>query len=154
MAVQHRALWTWFIILIFLILLVLRLDEQTGWPWFIVFIPMWLYDSILFLYLIFNMIIHCKNGHDATPMRVSDLLVRKIWYICGVLMKLAFQIMLCLKLESTEGDDFDIPTYYLMLPLWIWLPVTIIDMLVILCTRKYQDYHTFQSYRGRNHSDY
>ena len=74
MAFHHRALWTWFIILIFLILLVLRLDEQTGWPWFIVFIPMWLYDAILFLYLMFNMIMHCKNG------RQEGSLTRKIWW--------------------------------------------------------------------------
>ena len=65
-------------------------------------------------------------------------------------MKLAFQIMLCLKLER---NDFDIPTYYLMVPVWIWLPVTILDLLVILCTRKYRDYHNFQSHRGGGRSD-
>lgn len=69
MAVLHRALFTWFNILIFLILLVLRLDQRIQWNWFIVFIPMWLYDNNLLIYIVFNMISHCKNGHD----RVSSL---------------------------------------------------------------------------------
>ncbi|XP_076178907.1 transmembrane protein 60 [Ptiloglossa arizonensis] len=61
MAVVHRALFTWFILLIFLILLDLRLDQRIQWNWFIVFIPMWLYDHILLIYRVFNMISHCKN---------------------------------------------------------------------------------------------
>ena len=60
MAVLHRALCTWFVCLIFLILLVLRLDERTRWSWFIVFIPMWLYDGILIVYLAFEMITYCR----------------------------------------------------------------------------------------------
>lgn len=75
MAVLHRALFTWFNLLIFLILLVLRLDHRIQWNWFIVFIPMWLYDSILLIYILFNMISHCKNGHD----RASSLR-RKVRY--------------------------------------------------------------------------
>ena len=54
MAVLHRALCTWFVCLIFLILLVLRLDERTRWSWFIVFIPMWIYDAVLLIYLLLN----------------------------------------------------------------------------------------------------
>lgn len=61
MAVLHRALFTWFNLLIFLILLVLRLDSRIEWNYFIVFIPMWIYDNILLIYIIFNMISHCKN---------------------------------------------------------------------------------------------
>ena len=64
MAVLHRALFTWFICLMFLILLVLRLDERVRWSWFIVFIPLWLYDSILLIYLIFSMVSHCRTSHD------------------------------------------------------------------------------------------
>lgn len=64
MAVLHRALFTWFNLLIFLILLVLRLDQRIQWNWFIVFIPMWLYDNILLIYVTFNMILFCKNAHD------------------------------------------------------------------------------------------
>lgn len=129
MAVLHRALCTWFICLIFLILLVLRLDERTGWSWFIVFIPMWLYDSILLLYLIFNMVTHCKNRHD----RSLRFMRRKIWYFVCAVLKLAAQIMLCLKLENANNKGFDIPLYYIMIPLWIMLPVTCVDVFITLC---------------------
>ncbi|CAB0038867.1 unnamed protein product [Trichogramma brassicae] len=64
MAVLHRALFTWFNLLIFLILLVLRLDHRIQWNWFIVFIPMWLYDNILLVYIAFHMILSCKNTHE------------------------------------------------------------------------------------------
>ena len=83
MAVLHRALCTWFICLIFLILLVLRLDERTRWSWFIVFIPMWLYDSILLLYLTFNLVRHCKRPHN----RNFKSMRRKIWYVHTVQLK-------------------------------------------------------------------
>ena len=95
MAVLHRALCTWFICLIFLILLVLRLDNRTRWSWFIVFIPMWLYDSVLLLYLTFNLVTHCKRPHN----RTFKSLRRKIWNLTCALLKLVAQIMLCLKLE-------------------------------------------------------
>lgn len=125
MAVLHRALFTWFICLIFLILLVLRLDERTRWSWFIVFIPMWLYDSILLLYIVFNMITYCKNNHG----RSFRSMRRKIWYFTCAVLKLSAQIMLCLKLERMA----EIKLYYLMIPLWLMLPTTAIDVFVALC---------------------
>ena len=125
MAVLHRALFTWFICLIFLILLVLRLDERTRWSWFIVFIPMWLYDSMLLLYIVFNMITYCKNGHG----RSFRSMRRKIWYFTCAVLKLSAQIMLCLKLEGIA----EIKLYYLMIPLWLMLPTTAIDVFVALC---------------------
>ena len=154
MAVLHRALCTWFICLIFLILLVLRLDGRTTWSWFIVFIPMWLYDSILLLYLTLNLVIHCKRPTN----RTFHAMRRKIWWViilfhlkrilnkmfqlkqyiyfflfrnltCAIL-KLVAQIMLCLKLElenSTNHPDFKLPLYYVMIPIWIILPVALVD---------------------------
>ena len=77
MAVLHRALCTWFVCLIFLILLVLRLDERTRWSWFIVFIPMWIYDAVLLIYLLINLITHCKHRHDNE--RSWRTMYRKIW---------------------------------------------------------------------------
>lgn len=61
MATLHRALFAWFNVLIFMILLALRLDQKIQWNWFIVFIPLWLYDNFLLIYIVFNMISHCKN---------------------------------------------------------------------------------------------
>ncbi len=130
MTVLHRALCTWFICLIFLILLVLRLDERTRWSWFIVFIPMWLYDSILLLYLTFNLVTHFKRGHN-NRNNIRGLR-RRIWNLVCALLKLVAQIMLCLKLENKDNPDFQLPLYFVMIPLWVILPVTIVDVFVIL----------------------
>lgn len=124
MAVLHRALFTWFVLLVFLILIVLRLDSRTNWNWFIVFIPLWVYDSILLIYLFFNMMSHWKNGHD----RLSNSVQRKICYLFAIILKLASQIMLCLKLNSS----FEISTYYVLTPLWILLPLLMIDVFFTL----------------------
>ncbi len=148
MAVLHRALCTWFVCLIFVVLLCLRLDERTRWSWFIVFIPMWLYDGLLLIYLVFEMVTIRKSPRvSATLWNVR----RKAWYLACVLLKLATQIMVCIKLENmgsgssvgqadaaaaaASGDSaasspLDIPLYYIMIPLWIVLPITIVDLFV------------------------
>ena len=161
MAVLHRALCTWFVCLIFLILLVLRLDERTRWSWFIVFIPMWLYDGVLIVYLAFEMVTYCRapggpggryspslstwiwfkisfplNHHNfissVIPLHhcraAARYVRRKAWYLACAAMKLAIQIMICLKLENLGNGALDIPLYYIMIPLWIMLPVTIADL--------------------------
>merc|ERR1711862_1037329 len=92
----------------------------------IVFIPMWIYDSILLLYLTLNLVIHCKRPTN----RTFHAMRRKIWNLTCAILKLVAQIMLCLKLElenSTNHPDFKLPLYYVMIPIWIILPVALVD---------------------------
>ncbi|XP_064111914.1 transmembrane protein 60-like [Macrobrachium nipponense] len=125
MAMLHRALFTWFLLLVFLILLALRLDQRTKWNWFIVFIPMWFYDAILLIYISIKMINECRTAvggsggshHRTAHQRVSAILQR-VWPVCAVILKMAFMVILCLKLES-KSDSF--PSYHVLLPLWILL---------------------------------
>ena len=114
MAVLHRALFTWFICLMFLILLALRLDKRVRWSWFIVFIPLWLYDTMLLIYLVFSMISHCRSSRD----RWEKTIFRKIWNIFIVLQLIAAQIMLCIKLDD---NGIEIPLFYVMIPVWLVL---------------------------------
>ncbi|KAF0295405.1 Transmembrane protein 60 [Amphibalanus amphitrite] len=94
MAVLHRALVTWFLSLVFLILLVLRLDGRTQWNWFIVFIPLWLLDSLLLLYSLAVLVSPCRSGVDRWR-RLSGT----VCSATAVLLKLCFQICLCLHLQ-------------------------------------------------------
>lgn len=64
MTVNYRALLTWFILLAFLILIVLRLDDKLAWNWFIVLIPMWLLDMTIVIYIAVFMIRQCMSGID------------------------------------------------------------------------------------------
>ncbi|GAB6018676.1 Transmembrane protein 60 [Chamberlinius hualienensis] len=179
MAVLHRALFTWFLLLIFMILVVLRLDEKTSWNWFIVFIPMWIFDSVLLAYVLLKLITHCKQLHQKQQLQSRDLntgpfpippipgaintgtgssgtsdsvyisatlarrgrfnrntsaavaIKRRLMYLCGILVKIAFQAILCLKLENFQ----ELSLYYVFVPLWIVLISTSVDVfgdLVIL----------------------
>ena len=120
MAVLHRALFSWFICLMFLILLALRLDKRVRWSWFIVFIPLWLYDTILLVYLVFSMISHCRSSRD----RSQKTIIRKIWNIVLVVLQLiAAQIALCIKLDD---NGIQIPLFYVMIPVWIILSTSTI----------------------------
>ncbi|KAK7872838.1 hypothetical protein R5R35_006710 [Gryllus longicercus] len=125
MAVLHRALFTWFVFLVFLILLVLRLDMRTQWNWFIVFIPLWIYDFILIVYVIVNIVSSCRNVHD----RIWNPLRNKGWYALGIVLKMASQIMLCLKLQN---PTWPVSVYGIMVPLWILLPALLTDVFITL----------------------
>jgi len=124
MAVLHRALFTWLVLLVFLILLVLRLDSRTQWNWFIVFVPLWVYDSILLIYVLINMISMCK-GYSERMYVVR----RKVWYIVAIILKMATQIVLCLKLEYPL---WNISIIFVMLPMWTLLPVLLVDVFITL----------------------
>lgn len=124
MAVLHRALFTWLVLLVFLILLVLRSDSRTQWNWFIVFVPLWVYDSILLIYVLINMISLCKGY----PERMS-VVRRKVWYIMAIILKMATQIILCLKLEY---PSWNISIIFVMLPMWTLLPVLLVDVFITL----------------------
>eukprot|EP00745_Piridium_sociabile_P030788 TRINITY_DN51087_c0_g3_i2.p1 TRINITY_DN51087_c0_g3~~TRINITY_DN51087_c0_g3_i2.p1 ORF type:complete len:104 (-),score=9.24 TRINITY_DN51087_c0_g3_i2:39-350(-) len=96
MAVIHRALFTWFTTLDFLISLVLKLDSKINWNWFLIFTPLWVFDLVVIIYLIVNAIIHCKNSYDRDH---SDLTVqRKGWFISAVSLKLLFQVRIMVQL--------------------------------------------------------
>ncbi|KAI4495671.1 hypothetical protein M0802_008506 [Mischocyttarus mexicanus] len=122
MPLIHRALFVWFILLVFLILLALRLDQRIQWNWGIVFIPMWICDCKLLIYIIFYMISYCKNG------RVNSLR-REIWHMTLVLMKLSAQILICLKLEAT---NWFLPAKVVLAPFWLLLPILAVDVFIHL----------------------
>lgn len=125
MAVLHRALFTWFVLLVFLILLVLRLDQRIQWSWFIVFVPIWLYDLILLIYVFINMMSYCRSGHEA----LSNSVQRKLYYLLAIILKLMSLVILCLKLENTVSN---ISTLYVMIPLWFLIPFILSDVFMTL----------------------
>ena len=86
MAVIHRALFVWFLVLIFSIMLVLHLDHRTEWSWFVVFVPMWIFDALALNYIGFNIVMDLKNGHNRFSMRL------KVIQLSCFLLKLAFQV--------------------------------------------------------------
>jgi len=126
MAVLHRALLSWFLALVFLILLVIRLDQRTNWNWFIVFIPMWIFDGAVLTYSAFYIVSRCKSE----PMALCGVfLARKIHFLITVILKMTTEILLCLKLEVTS---WNFPLYYVFIPLWLILGVALFRIVKVL----------------------
>lgn len=120
MAVLHRALFTWFVLLVFFILLVLQLEEKINWSWFAVFFPLWFYDVILILCIVFNMLSQCQSGLD----RCSNSIQKKICYIIAVLCKITAQTLCCLRLNQI----IEISMFYIFMPIWVIMPVILTDV--------------------------
>lgn len=111
----QRALFTWFITVVFLIMLCLRLEHRIMWSYFLIFIPWWTYDTILFIWIFIEL--YKRHKHH----RVIDSFKKYQYYIYGVLLKIASQIMICLKLEY---DFFKL--YIMMIPIWLLIITLII----------------------------
>ena len=123
MAFIHRAQFSWFLVLGFIILLTLKLDGRINdWNWFIIFIPMWIFDSVVVVYILIKMIMHCKDKQWHNVHETS--MKRKIWCMSGILLKLLFQILMCLKLQYFS----EIRLYFTMIPFWIFSGGLVIDV--------------------------
>lgn len=114
MAFIHRAQFSWFLALGFIILLTLKLDGRINeWNWFIIFIPQWIFDSVVILYTLIKMIMHCRNSALQNMYELS--MKRKLWCLTVVVLKLLFQVILCLKLQYAP----QIRLFYTVVPLWL-----------------------------------
>ncbi|XP_066505738.1 transmembrane protein 60 [Hoplias malabaricus] len=122
MSLAQRVLLTWIFSLIFLIMLVLKLDKKIQWSWFLVFLPVWTFDTILLLMLIIKMAGRCKPGFD--PRNGAENLKKRVWYLVAILLKLAFCLALCAKLEQPP----DILLSYVCIPLWTLLVGALVEL--------------------------
>ncbi|GCC16847.1 transmembrane protein 60-like [Chiloscyllium plagiosum] len=113
MSLAQRVLLTWLFTLLFLIILVLKLDETLAWSWFLVFIPLWIFDAVLLVMLAVRLAGRCKAGYD----RHSGHVRRKVWYLCATLLKLAFLLALCARLERLAALRLS----WILAPLWVLL---------------------------------
>ncbi|XP_058831810.1 transmembrane protein 60 [Topomyia yanbarensis] len=116
MGFVQRALFTWFILLVFLILLCLRLENRINWNWFIVFIPLWLYDTILITWVVIE-IIQRQHANRLISFRHYN------YYVAGILLKILSQISICLKMEYNS-----MPLYGMMFPIWCLLVMLLVYM--------------------------
>lgn len=125
MAFLHRALFTWFVFLGFLILLVLKLDGRIQWNWFVIFIPLWFYEGTLFICTIFSLMSLFKTGLNRSSNRVQ----RQWLSLAIIVLKIASKMTCCLKLENAT---LNISMFYVMAPFWIILSLLIVDVFLSL----------------------
>lgn len=113
MAVIHRALITWVQISLFLVVLIVKLDGRSDWNWFVVFTPMWLFDLQLFTFLMVKIFQNSRRRNGPIESVVAVARKRAAYVFC-VVMKVAFQSLLCTKLQYYQ----DISYFIIMLPFW------------------------------------
>lgn len=125
MAFVHRALFTWFMLLVLLILIVLRLDKRIQWNWFIVFIPLWFYECILLMCVFFYLMSQWKYMAVDRFSKVR----RHIFWLTIIVLLMSSQMTLCLKLENAA---MNISMFSVMAPVWIILPLVLVDVFFTL----------------------
>ncbi|CAH8681241.1 unnamed protein product [Schistosoma rodhaini] len=94
---MSKAIFIWTSFCAFLFLLILKVDEIVYWNWFIIFIPMWSFDFMLFTTSILCMsrkFTHIVGQHNVGS-RLGHTLI-----LSFILWKLTAQIILCLSLEG------------------------------------------------------
>jgi len=120
MTVNSRALCAWFFLVLFLVLLVLRLDEKVLWSWFIVFIPMWLLDIIMIIYISIFILRHCATGNDPS----GRSMLHKSYCIACVLFKTALQVLISVRIEYASR----MAMAFAAVPVWLLLIALTVDV--------------------------
>lgn len=100
----------------------LKVDQSIKWNWFVVFIPMFLLN---FLFLAHSVILLKRHLRH----KLSGELLQLVVYILCNLLVLAFEILLCIKMEY----HFSMLTASNVLaPLWILLIILILFLFNVL----------------------
>lgn len=124
MPLSYRIVCSCLFALFFFIMLAVKLDRKTDWNWFLVFLPLWLFDVIFLVLLIFRLFTHLRNGLERdTSLR--SVIANMGVSIFGLVMKISFEIMLCVKLQYAEEN---LAIFYVFIPLWIVLLIAVIKL--------------------------
>ena len=127
MTVNSRALCAWFFLVLFLVLLVLRLDEKVHWNWFIVFIPMWILDMIVLISVSIFILRHCAMGNDPS----GRTMLHKSYCVACVLFKVAVQVLVCVRVEYSSNMAASLT----VIPVWLLLVALTVDVTLSIIRR-------------------
>lgn len=111
----------WFAVMLSVIFVLLKVDSFITWNWFLVLIPMWLYDIIVITY--WGLKVGLSRRYTQPSMTRSNY-IRSLWRLISTLFKLTFQVLLCVYLQYDVG----VRLVYVMIPLWCILLGTIIEV--------------------------
>ena len=111
--VNCKAFFVWLVLMSFAILLVLRLDGHVACNWFLIFVPLWVFDCVVVGDMIFRMIRLCRNGQDM----ILTTTVENVFGLIFMMLMVTQQVLLCVRLEYTDW----LPLYCITVPLWVQL---------------------------------
>ncbi|XP_057692447.1 transmembrane protein 60-like [Corythoichthys intestinalis] len=121
MSLVQRVFLSWIFSLIFLIMLVLKLEAKVQWNWFVIFLPVWTLDAVLVLLLLVKLAGRCKADPEA---REGLTLTRRLCCLAAVGLKAAFCLSLCSRLEKLT----DVWLSVVCVPLWVLLVGALVQL--------------------------
>jgi len=126
MARLYKPLLAWLQFLWFLIVLVLRLEQRINWDWSVVFVPIFMLDLAMWSSMATRLVVNFMYRHTRLVMAMNKR--RQALYLFYLTAKVTFQVLLCLKLDAFVA----IALYWVLAPLYLMLPVLIIDASIAL----------------------
>jgi len=120
MALVGKALFTWVLVLLFMVLVAYRLDKAVSWSWFLVFIPLWIQDVFTIIHLL--IIIFCKES-SVWSFNIN----RNVCYMFGIFLKTLGQVLICYKLDQEQAE---FSAALALMPWWLLLGLIVGDVTV------------------------
>ena len=114
-----RVLGLWSVTLITTVFLVVRADGESNWNYFMVFVPVLVYNGVLMVVVLSRILRHSRRRfHDD-----EQTLKRKLWFLLLLVLNFIFICLLSSKLDRHISFSW----YYVFTVLWILLLLVLTD---------------------------
>ncbi|XP_077567320.1 transmembrane protein 60-like [Stigmatopora nigra] len=127
MSLVQRVFLSWIFSLIFLIMLVLKLEGMVHWNWFVIFLPVWTMDAALVLLLLVKLAARCRAEAEAGGRRgpaAAAAVARRLSCLAAVALKATFCLCLCSRLEELMDAWLSV----VCVPLWVLLGGSLLEL--------------------------
>ena len=115
-----RVLGIWSVTLMTIVFLVVRVDKESNWNYFVVFIPVLVYDGVL-LFVVLSRIVRHISRRRFHENEAS--VKRKLWFFLLLILNFIFVCMVSSKLDRHVTFSW----YYVFIILWILLILVLAD---------------------------
>lgn len=114
-----RVLCLWSVTLITVIFLVVRADGESKWNFFLIFIPVLVYDGSLMIAVLSRIIRHSRRRFHDNERSIK----RKLWFLLLLILNFIFVCLVCSKLDGHVVFSW----YYVFIVLWTFLILVGVD---------------------------
>ena len=114
-----RVLALWSVILITTVFIVVRADNESQWNYFVIFVPVLVYDGILMLVVVSRIVRHSRRRFHDNEQSVK----RKFWFLLLLVLNFIFICLLSSKLDTHVSFSW----HYIFMVLWLLLLLVLAD---------------------------
>ena len=134
MAIIQKSIATWALLSFFCSFIVIKLEGKSNMNWFLVFMPIWIFNSLLSVFGLIKLF--QQSRRNSLPINQDNLLIikKELIVISCIFLKSLFEVLLCLKLQYYSS----LSLFLVMTPLWILLTI----ITVFLSLRLFKSHST------------